>query len=176
MYFLNDDRLVSAPAQDEEVGETETSLEEELRSSFLQEGGFKLESKQGRDGCQQLQELTSPFCGKSSFPGVEMLVHDEDSDSSFLREAGIRKQSSVECAVNTEERELPKKNFAGFVKSLLAWLLLILSLFTTFGAVRVDHKVHFPSTWLLLYQLFGSSLPLPFISVAFDSNPRPHIN
>ena len=179
VYCLNDDRLVSAPAQDEEVGETETSLEEELRSSFLQEGGLKLESKQGGDGCQQLQELTRlgwPFCGKSSFRGVEMLVQDEDSDSSLEREAGIRKPNSMDCAVNTEERELPKKNFAGFVKSLLAWLLLILSLFTTFGAVRVDHKVHFPSTWLLLYQLFGSSLPLPFISVAFDSNPRPHIN
>ena len=109
-----------------------------------------------------------------------MLVYDSyevESNSSFEKEASMSKPSLVDFAVNTDTvKEVPKKTVAGFVKSLLAWLLLLLTLFTTFGAVRVDHKVHLPSTWLLLYHLFGSSLPFPIIAVAFDSNPRPHIN
>ena len=126
------------------------------------------------------RKASSPFCELSNIPGLEMLMYDEESDSSFDREAYIRKPSSVDCAVNTEtstnEKKLPKKTIAGFVKSLLAWLLLLFTVFTTCGAVKVDHKLHLPSTWLLLYQLLGPYLPLPTISVAFDSNPRPHIN
>ena len=172
---------------DEAVGETEGSLEEELRSSVLQEGGEELEITEGRDGSQQQElmktflregKLGSPFCGK--ILGKEMLVYEVEGNSLFEREASMSKPSSVDCAVNTEtskeENEVPKKTFFSFVKSLLAWLLLLLALFTTFGAVRVDHKVHLPSTWILLYRLFGSSLPFPFISLAFDSNPRPFIN
>ena len=111
---------------------------------------------------------------------MEMLAYEVESYSPFEKEASTSKPSSVDCAVNTdtsiEGKEVPKKTAAGFVKILLAWLLLLLTLFTTFGAVRVDHKVHLPSTWLILYHLFGSSLPFPIIAVAFDSNPRPHIN
>ena len=162
--------------QKEAVGKTETSLEEELRSSFLPGDGH-LESPKN---FSRTGKASSIFCDRSNILGLEMLMCDEESESSFDREASIRKPSSVDCAVNTEtstnEKKLPNKTFAGFVKSLLAWLLLFLTVFTTCGAVRVDHKVHLPSTWLLLYQLFGPYLPLPTISVAFDSNPRPHIN
>ena len=160
--------------QEEAVGKTETSLEEEMRSSVPQGDGH-LESLKtfSRAGKASL-----PFCEISNILGLEM--YDEESDSSFDREAYIRKPSSVDCAVNTEtstnEKKLPKKTIAGFVKSLLAWLLLLLTVFTTCGAVKVDHKLHLPSTWLLLYHLFGSLLPLPIVTVAFDSNPRPHIN
>ena len=168
------DGKVGNIVQEEAVGKTETSLEEEMRSSVPQGDGH-LESLKtfSRAGKASL-----PFCEISNILGLEM--YDEESDSSFDREAYIRKPSSVDCAVNTEtstnEKKLPKKTIAGFVKSLLAWLLLFLTVFTTCGAVKVDHKLHLPSTWLLLYQLFGPYLPLPTISVAFDSNPRPHIN
>ena len=175
--------------EDEADEETETSLEEELMSSVLHERGHELQSTEGR-ACSQQQEsmkallregkLGSPFCGKSNILGMEMLAHKVESCSPFERETRTIKPSSVDCSVNTEapseEKEVPKKTVAGFVKSLLAWLLLFLTLFTTFGAVRVDHKVHLPSTWLLLHHIFGSFLPLPIISIAFDSNPRPHIN
>ena len=158
-------------AQEEAVGKTETSLEEELSSSVLP-GDAHLES------FSRAEKASLPFCDISNILGLEM--YDEEGDSSFDREAYIRKARSVDCAVNTEtstnEEKLPKKTFAGFVKSLLAWLLLLLTVFTTCGAVRVDHKLHLPSTWLLLYHLFGSSLPLPIVTVAYDSNPRSHIN
>ena len=171
------DKLGSA-LEGELVGETEASLEEELRSSYVQEGGDELESTQGSSKSGGKASL--PFCGKNNILGMEMLVYDSyevESNSSFEKEASMSKPSLVDFAVNTDTvKEVPKKTVAGFVKSLLAWLLLLLTLFTTFGAVRVDHKVHLPSTWLLLYHLFGSSLPFPIIAVAFDSNPRPHIN
>ena len=165
----DDDKLGSA---------LEASLEEELRSSFTQEEGHELESTQGSSKSGGKASL--PFCGKNKILGMEMLVCDSyevESNSSFEKEASMSKPSLVDFAVNTDTvKEAPKKTVAGFVKSLLAWLLLLLTLFTTFGAVRVDHKVHLPSTWLILYHLFGSSLPFPIIAVAFDSNPRPHIN
>ena len=134
------DKLGSA-LEDEAVGETETSLEEELRSSVLLEEGHELESTQGRDGSQQqklmktfLREgmLGSPFCGKGEIHGMEMLANEVESYSSFEKEASTSKPSSVDCAVNTdtsiEGKEVPKKTAAGFVKILLAWLLLLLTL------------------------------------------------
>merc|ERR1712013_56144 len=85
----------------------------------------------------------------------------------------------VDTAVNTDtvkEEKIGRTDLLVVVKNLLGWFLLIVVLFTTFGAVRVNHRIHLPSTWLLLYQLFGSSLPLPVTVVSYDSNPRPHIH
>ena len=57
-----------------------------------------------------------------------MLVYDSyevESNSSFEKEASMSKPSLVDFAVNTDTvKEVPKKTVAGFVKSLLAWLLL----------------------------------------------------
>ena len=97
----------------------------------------------------------------------------------FLFEGGnvAGKPFTVDAAVNTDlvtEKKIGRTNL--LVKSLLGWFLLIVVLFTTFGAVRVNHRIHLPSTWLLLYHLFGSSLPLPLTLVSYDSNPRPHIH
>ena len=140
----------------------ERSIQEELKASLLPDNVESMKEKENRSGM-----LRSPICDKSIIVSSE-----EEEDLSFEREAG---PSSVDCAVNTKtEEEISTKS--GSIKNLLAWLLLLLALFTTFGAFRVDHKVHLPSTWLLLYHLFGSSLPLPVILVEYDSNPRPHIN
>ena len=99
----------------------------------------------------------------------------------FLFEGGnvAGKPTTVDAAVNIDlvtEKKIGRTNLLVVVKSLLGWLLLIVVLFTTFGAVRVNHRIHLPSTWLLLYQLIGSSLPLPVTLVSYDSNPRPHIH
>ena len=146
----------------ENVDVMETSLQEELKSSLLPDNVESMKEKEKRSGM-----LSSPICDKSIIVSME-----EEEDLALEGEVGL---SSVDCAVNTEtEEEISTKS--GSIKNLLAWLLLLLALFTTFGAFRVDHKVHLPSTWLLLYHLFGSSLPLPVISVEYDSNPRPHIN
>ena len=146
----------------EKVEVMETSLQEELKASLLPDNVESMKEKEKRSGM-----LRSPICDKSIIVSME-----EEEDLALEREVG---PSSVDCAVNTEtEEEISTKS--GSIKNLLAWLLLLLALFTTFGAFRVDHKVHLPSTWLLLYHLFGSSLPLPVISVEYDSNPRPHIN
>ena len=147
----------------ENVDVMETSLQEELKASLLPDNVESMKEKEKRSGM-----LRSPICDKS----IVVSMEEEEEDLAFEREVG---PSSVDCAVNTEtEEEISTKS--GSIKNLLAWLLLLLALFTTFGAFRVDHKVHLPSTWLLLYHLFGSSLPLPVISVEYDSNPRPHIN
>ena len=146
----------------ENVDVMERSIQEELKASLLPDNVESMKEKEKRSGM-----LRSPICDKSIIVSME-----EEEDLALEREVG---PSSVDCAVNTEtEEEISTKS--GSIKNLLAWLLLLLALFTTFGAVRVDHKVHLPSTWLLLYHLFGSSLPLPVISVEYDSNPRPHIN
>jgi len=168
---VGDYNRLGSGVQDEAVGETERSIEEELQSSVLQVRGFQ--QQKTMETVLREEKASSPLCGKSKIIGREMLAYEVESNSTFEKEASMSKLSSEDCDV---EKEVSKKSFAGFVKSILAWLLLLLTLFTTFGAVRVDHKVHLPSTWLLLYHLFGSSLPLPIISVAFDSNPRPHIN
>ena len=61
------DKLGSA-LEGELVGETETSLEEELRSSYVQEGGDELESTQGSSKSGGKASL--PFCGKNKILGM----------------------------------------------------------------------------------------------------------
>ena len=149
----------------ENVDVMERSIQEELKASLLPDNVESMKEKEKRSGM-----LRSPICDKSII--IVSMEEEEEEDLALEGEVGL---SSVDCAVNTEtEEKISTKS--GSIKNLLAWLLLLLALFTTFGAFRVDHKVHLPSTWLLLYHLFGSSLPLPVISVEYDSNPRPHIN
>ena len=149
----------------ENVDVMERSIQEELKASLLPDNVESMKEKEKRSGM-----LSSPICDKSII--IVSMEEEEEEDLALEGEVGL---SSVDSAVNTEtEDEMSTKS--GSIKNLLAWLLLLLALFTTFGAFRVDHKVHLPSTWLLLYHLFGSSLPLPVISVEYDSNPRPHIN
>ena len=117
------------------------------------------------------------ICGKISVFGNETSLNDGKEDFLFEGGEGHGKLIIVDTAVNTDlvtEKKIGRTNL--LVKSLLGWFLLIVVLFTTFGAVRVNHRIHLPSTWLLLYQLCGSSLPLPVTVVSYDSNPRPHIH
>ena len=160
------------------VGVVETCLEDELRTSFFPEDSLDLHNQEERKASFEGWEPSSPICGKRSVFGNETSLNDGKED--FLFEGGNVAGTSitvVDAAVNTDlvtEKKIGRTNL--LVKSLLGWLLLIVVLFTTFGAVRVNHRMHLPSTWLLLYQLIGSSLPLPVTLVSYDSNPRPHIH
>ena len=161
------------------VGVVETCLEDELRTSFLPEDSLDLHNQEERKASFEGWEPSSPICGKRSVFGNETSLNDGKED--FLFEGGnvAGKPFTVDAAVNTDlftEEKIGRTNLLVVVKSLLGWFLLIVVLFTTFGAVRVNHRIHLPSTWLLLYQLFGSSLPLPVTLVSYDSNPRPHIH
>ena len=156
------------------VGLVETCLEDELRTSILPEDNLALHNQEERKASLEGWKLSSPICGKRRVFGNETSLN-------FLFESGEvhGKLIIVDAAVNTDtvtEEKIGRTNLLLVVKSLLGWLLLIVVLFTTFGAVRVNHRIHLPSTWLLLYQLFGSSLPLPVTVVSYDSNPRPHIH
>ena len=156
------------------VGLVETCLEDELRTSILPEDNLALHNQEERKASLEGWKLSSPICGKRRVFGNETSLN-------FLFESGEvhGKPIIVNTAVNTDmvrEKKIGRTNLLVVVKSLLGWLLLIVVLFTTFGAVRVNHRIHLPSTWLLLYQLIGSSLPLPVTLVSYDSNPRPHIH
>ena len=160
------------------VGVVETCLEDELRTSIFPEDSLGLHNQEERKASFEGWEPSSPICGKRSVFGNETSLNDGKED--FLFEGGNVAGTSitvVDAAVNTDlvtEKKIGRTNL--LVKSLLGWFLLIVVLFTTFGAVRVNHRIHLPSTWLLLYHLFGSSLPLPLTLVSYDSNPRPHIH
>ena len=159
------------------VGVVETCLEDELRTSFFPEDSLDLHNQQERKASFEGWKPSSPICGKRSVFGNETSLNDGKED--FLFEGGnvAGKPFTVDAAVNIDlvtEKKIGRTNL--LVKSLLGWLLLIVVLFTTFGAVRVNHRIHLPSTWLLLYQMIGSSLPLPATLVSYDSNPRPHIH
>ena len=161
------------------VAVVETCLEEELRTSILPEDNLGLHNQEERKASFEGWEFSSPICGKRSVFGNETSLTDEKED--FLFESGEvhGKPIIIDTAVNTDmvtDEKIGQTNLLVVVKSLLGWFLLIVVLFTTFGAVRVNHRIHLPSTWLLLYQLFGSSLPLPCTLVSYDSNPRPHIH
>ena len=159
----------------EQVGVVETCLEDELRTSILPEDNLGLHNQEERKGW----EFSSPICGKRSVFGSETSLTDDKEDFLFECEEVHGKPIIVDTAVNTDmvtDEKIDQTNLLVVVKSLLGWFLLIVVLFTTFGAVRVNHRIHLPSTWLLLYQLFGSSLPLPVTVVSYDSNPRPHIH
>ena len=164
----------------EQVGVVETCLEDELRTSILPEDNLGLHNQEERKASFEGWEFSSPICGKRSVFGNETSLNDEKED--FLFESGEvhGKPIIVDTAVNTDmvtDEKIDQTNLLVVVKSLLGWFLLIVVLFTTFGAVRVNHRIHLPSTWLLLYQLFGSSLPVPVTLVSYDSNPpRPHIH
>merc|ERR1719447_2460433 len=161
------------------VGPLETCLEDELRTSILPEDNLALHNQEKRKASLEGWKLSSPICGKRNVFGNETSLNDEKED--FLFESGEAhgKLITVDTAVNTDtvtEDKIGRTNLLVVVKSLLGWLLLIVVLFTSFGAVRVNHRIHLPSTWLLLHQLIGSSLPLPVTLVSYDSNPRPHIH
>ena len=160
------------------LGVVETCLEDELRTSFFPEDSLDLHNREERKASFEGWGLSSPICGKRSVFGNETSLNDGKED--FLFEGGNVAGTSitvVDAAVNTDlvtEKKIGRTNL--LVKSLLGWLLLIVVLFTTFGAVRVNHRIHLPSTWLLLYQLIVSSLPIPVTLVSYDSNPLPHIH
>ena len=159
------------------VGVVETCLEDELRTSFFPEDSLDLHNREERKASFERWGLSSPICGKRSVFGNETSLNDGNEDFLFEGGEGHGKLIIVDTAVNTDlvtEKKIGRTNL--LVKSLLGWFLLIVVLFTTFGAVRVNHRIHLPSTWLLLYHLFGSSLPLPLTLVSYDSNPRPHIH
>ena len=161
------------------VGLVETCLEDELRTSFFPEDSLDLHNQQERKASFEGWKPSSPICGKRSVFGNETSLNDGKEDFLFEGGEGHGKLIIVDTAVNTDlvtEKKIGRTNLLVVVKSLLGWLLLIVVLFTTFGAVRVNHRIHLPFTWLLLYHLFGSSLPLPLTLVSYDSNPRPHIH
>ena len=161
------------------VGLVKTCLEDELRTSILPEDNLGLHIQEERKSSFEEWEFSSPICGKRSVFGNKTSLKDEKEDFLFERGEVHGKPIIVDTAVNTDtvtEEKIGRTNLLVVVKSLLGWLLLVVVLFTTFGAVRVNHRIHLPSTWLLLYQLFGSSLPLPVTVVSYDSNPRPHIH
>ena len=161
------------------VGVVETCLEDELRTSILPEDNLGLHNQEERKSSFEGWEFSSPICGKRSVFGNETSLNDGKED--FLFEGGnvAGKPFTVDAAVNTDlvtEKKIGRTNLLVIVKSLLGWFLLIVVLFTSFGAVRVNHRIHLPSTWLLLYQLFGSSLPLPCTLVSYDSSPVRYID
>ena len=161
------------------LGVVETCLEDELRTSILPEDNLGLHNQEERKASFEGWEFSSPICGKRSVFGNETSLTDEKEDFLFERGEGHGKPIIVDAAVNTDtvtDEKIGRTKLLVVVKSLLGWFLLIVVLFTTFGAVRVNHRIHLPSTWLLLYHLFGSSLPLPLTLVSYDSNPRPHIH
>ena len=161
------------------VGLVESCLEDELRTSFFPEDSLDLHNQEERKASFEGWEPSSPICGKRSVFGNEKSLNDGKEDFLFEGRNVAGKPTTVDAAVNIDlvtEKKIGRTNLLVIVKSLLGWFLLTVVLFTTFGAVRVNHMIHLPSTWLLLYQLIGSSLPLPVTLVSYDSNPRPHIH
>ena len=60
------------------------------------------------------------------------------------------------------------------LKWLVVTVLLILTAFTFCRAVRVNHVLHYPGTWMLLHTM-GLPLPQPMVFATYFENPRPHI-
>jgi len=120
-----------------------------------------------------LMEDREGICQDMEDIDVDYNVMDlEDKEKSIGQIRELRDTDGKEENV-TEDKGWPGTVRLSTLKTVILWtvrLLIFVTLFTFFGAFRINQSVFYPVTWSLLHRSLHIDLPRPYILVTYTSN------